>query len=110
MRADCSWLMHRRLTIVTRNARGERTLSSSDCCQRMKVSCSMYSASDTLPNIRYAIENSRLRYWSNVARRMEFSALVVDVTSGTSVSFLLRIVRPSDIHARVDQSPAAPHH
>src|SRR5438105_10582484 len=66
--------MHRRLTMVTRNARGERMSPLPDCCQRMKVSWRMSSASDTPDSIRYAIENSRLRYWSNVAIRIEVFA------------------------------------
>src|SRR6266576_6173886 len=53
--------MHSRLTIVTRNAFGDRMSPRGACCQRMNASCSTSSASATVPTMRYAIENRRLR-------------------------------------------------
>ena len=55
-RADSSWLTQRRLTIVTRNARGDRMSASEARCQRRKASWRTSSASATLPSMRYAIE------------------------------------------------------
>jgi len=88
-RADCKWLIHIRLTIVTRNALGDAMLVSLDCCQRIKVSCSMSSASATLPSMRYAIENSRLRYWSKVARQIDIPGSVCCPSPTLESSFLL---------------------
>src|SRR6266853_2189980 len=81
--------MHNRLTIVTRNALGDRISSRGACCQRMNASCSMSSASSTVPSIRYAIEKSRLRCSLNVVIALGAAASGVFPSSVSSAVMLL---------------------
>ena len=67
-RADCNWLIQRRVITVTRKARGSLISAPEACCHRRKVSCSISSASARLPSMRYAIEKSRPRCWWNAVR------------------------------------------
>src|SRR5437867_9818402 len=83
--------MQRRLTIVTRNALGDRTSTSDACRQRMNASWSVSSASATLPSMRYAIENSRPRCRSKAAS-LARATLTVLVS-----------IEPVEVHIRGDQ-------
>jgi hypothetical protein len=44
--------MQSRVTVVTRNAAGERTASFDVASQRIQASCTTSSASEALPSIR----------------------------------------------------------
>src|SRR5579859_8289702 len=58
--------MQSRVTTVESQAFGDWILSWALFCQRIKVSCTMSSASITVPNMRYAMENNRVLYSLNV--------------------------------------------
>src|SRR6266851_6165524 len=107
-RADCRWLMHKRLMMVTRNARGDRISSSAACCQRIKVSCSMSSAAATLPNMRYATEKSKLRYRLNVASRIGTSGSGGCIWAKASRSYLFDNISLTECTLRT--SPTVPLH
>src|SRR5947207_1922407 len=76
--------MHRRLTIVTRKALGDRISTFDARCQRMKASCTVSSASATLPSMRYAIEKRRPRCSSNTVTLSDASSLRLDDVSAIS--------------------------
>src|SRR5882672_1876290 len=97
--------MQRRLTIVTRNALGDRMSTSDARCQRMNASWSMSSASTTLPSMRYAIEKRRPRCSSNA----DSSSLLIARSRRPSRDvcrhqlIILVPIAPVEIHVRRDQ-------
>src|SRR5436309_7592266 len=103
-RADSSWLMQTRLTIVTKNALGDRMSASDARCQRMNASWRASSASATLPSMRYAMEKRRLRCCSKAASLLESLPLRGDVPEALSNLLLMQIFSrgdPQSAHLRI---------